>query len=106
MLVRCVDTITVEPKRKPQVSEILDQCKYDTNLFQQLVRKLLIPAIVVTFDRATQSRDQKLLNLGIGWTYFALACLTAYIPDRAFDPAIKLRVVREIYDRRVRALES
>ncbi|KAG0638072.1 hypothetical protein HOY80DRAFT_1080648, partial [Tuber brumale] len=65
--------------------------------FNTVVDTHFTPAIVALCSDLFQFGSVTLGHLGSAWTHYALGCLKLYVPNRAFDPAMKLKVRRERY---------
>jgi len=55
------------------------------------------PAIRAICSDLSRVGTITLEHLGSAWTHYALGCLKLYVPNCAFDPAMKLKVRRERY---------
>ncbi|KAG0131716.1 ATPase, partial [Tuber indicum] len=65
--------------------------------FKTVVNTHFTPAIGALCSDLSQFGSVTLENLGSAWTHYALGCLKLYVPNCAFDPAMKLKVRRERY---------
>ncbi|KAL8872970.1 MAG: hypothetical protein Q9174_001492, partial [Haloplaca sp. 1 TL-2023] len=76
----------------------------DSHYFRDITRSYLNPSY--SHVATNEPHQSPWVSLASAWILFFTGCLKLYVPDRAFDPALKPLVVRDRHRKRRSALES
>lgn len=77
----------------------------DIDPFRSILEKYLIPSLS-HMSKVLHEEDTELCHTAAAWVHFFTGCLYLYVPDRAFDPALKPLVERRRYQKRASELNS
>jgi len=67
----------------------------EVGYLREVVSEHLTPMIDVLLEIPSLSYSARITALGTAWVHYALACMKLYVPNVAFDPAMKPMVERQ-----------
>src|SRR5437667_11345625 len=72
---------------------------------QELIRSSFTECITILENFKTSPPD-RMTKLSRAWTSFATGCLLLYLPDKPFDPSLRVMIERENYHIRRTQLQA
>lgn len=77
----------------------------DIDPFRSILEEYLTPSLS-HMTKVPQEEEPELCHTAAAWVHFFTGCLYLYVPDRAFDPALKPSVERRRHQKRTSELNS
>ncbi|KAI9723385.1 MAG: hypothetical protein M1812_001269 [Candelaria pacifica] len=75
------------------------------NYFYRIAKEYLLPSVFY-LQKCEDEGLYRHMNASKAWVHFAIGCLLLYVPDKAFDPALKPFVERQRHEKRRSELET